>query len=454
MNDVLDKNGVSELTSLVKTYIDEQDNTIKETKQDVLTAGQNITIENNVISADIEDIEPFTTQEMEDICDDIFYPALPAPTNVTASGTDISFDDVQGATSYVVYANGNEIGEVPALQEEYFLTFSSPNSFTLNVGDNTKHWDGALEYSTDKNTWSEWDGTTYLTSGSNNELYLRGIGNTIITGVDAVRWVLNGNDISCDGNIENLLDYQTVLNGQHPVMGDYCYQSMFNGCTSLITAPELPATTLIDSCYNYMFAGCTSLITAPQLPAMTLATWCYGYMFNGCTSLTQAPELLAATLAVGCYQNMFNDCTSLTTAPALPATTLADSCYYSMFNGCKSLTTAPELPATTLARACYQNMFPGCTSLTTAPELPATTLADYCYQSMFYGCTSLYVSDTQTPDAQYEWRIPTNSVITGTTYSQASMFTNCPGTRSSDDLAGEVGQQYIYYTQNPPIGNN
>ena len=34
---------------------------------------------------------------------------------------------------------------------------------------------------------------------------------------------------------------------------------MFYGCTSLTTAPELPATTLADSCYGYMFYDCTSL---------------------------------------------------------------------------------------------------------------------------------------------------------------------------------------------------
>lgn len=34
---------------------------------------------------------------------------------------------------------------------------------------------------------------------------------------------------------------------------------MFWGCTSLITAPELPATTLVNSCYTDMFNGCTSL---------------------------------------------------------------------------------------------------------------------------------------------------------------------------------------------------
>lgn len=60
---------------------------------------------------------------------------------------------------------------------------------------------------------------------------------------------------------------------------------MFEGCTSLTTAPALPAETLADSCYTYMFNGCTSLTTAPVLPATTLAYRCYAYMFNGCSSL-------------------------------------------------------------------------------------------------------------------------------------------------------------------------
>lgn len=30
-----------------------------------------------------------------------------------------------------------------------YLTFSSPNSFTIGVIDNTKYWNGTLEYSID-----------------------------------------------------------------------------------------------------------------------------------------------------------------------------------------------------------------------------------------------------------------------------------------------------------------
>lgn len=169
-----------------------------------------------------------------------------------------------------------------------YLTFSSPSSFTLNIGDNTKYWDGTLEYSTDTNTWSVWDGTTTL-SADDGKLYMRGTGNTNITGDGAWssqrRWVLTGSDISCIGNIENLLDYPTVANGEHPTMAAYCYRGMFFNCESLTATPELPATTLAYGCYSSMFSGCTSLTAVPELPATTLAEGCYLGMFSGCTSL-------------------------------------------------------------------------------------------------------------------------------------------------------------------------
>lgn len=38
-----------------------------------------------------------------------------------------------------------------------------------------------------------------------------------------------------------------------------CYSSMFSGCTSLTTAPELPATTLASGCYYGMFYNCRNL---------------------------------------------------------------------------------------------------------------------------------------------------------------------------------------------------
>ena len=268
-----------------------------------------------------------------------------------------------------------------------YLTFSSPNSFTLAVNDATKHWDGTLEYSTDTSTWSTWDGTTTLSSatiGSDNVLYLRGTGNTVITGTNTnYKWVLTGSNIACIGNIENLLDYATVESGVHPTMASNCYRYMFHNCTSLTQAPALPATTLTAYCYSNMFYNCKALTQAPALPATTLVDYCYSFMFDGCTSLTQAPALPATTLTNYCYQYMFYNCTRLTQAPALPATTLAKYCYQYMFRGCTSLIQASALPATTLAKGCYRSMFNQCTNLTQAPSLPATTLTIDCYKFMF-----------------------------------------------------------------------
>ena len=380
-----------------------------------------------------------------------------------------------------------------------YLTFKSPSSFTLKVNDTTKHWNGTLEYSTDTSTWSTWNGTTTLssaTSGSDNVLYLRGTGNTVITGNHPnYRWVLTGSDISCIGNIENLLDYATVESGSHPTMATYCYANMFGynssltkapdlpatklanncyywmfrGCTSLAKAPDLPATTLADSCYNGMFGeckgltqapelpattmvyscydgmfyNCTSLTKAPALPATTLANYCYSGMFDYCSSLTQAPALPATTLASNCYYLMFQRCTSLTKAPDLPATTLADSCYDGMFASCTKLTKAPALPATKLANGCYLFMFNGCTGLTQAPALPATTLAEGCYRWMFYKCTRLKLSSTQTGEYTVAYRIPTTGTGTTATNALQDMFYKTGGT-----FTGTPNINTTYYLSN------
>ena len=328
-----------------------------------------------------------------------------------------------------------------------YLTFSSPSSFTLAVNDATKHWDGTLEYSTNTSAWSTWDGTTTLssaTSGSDNVLYLRGIGNTKIMGnKNSYKWVLTGSNIACTGNIENLLDYETVKSGGHPTMANYCYAYMFSGCTGLTQAPALPATTLANFCYEYMFSGCTSLTQAPALPATTLAGYCYAYMFRGCTGLTQAPALPATTMISYCYSNMFYGCTGLTQAPALPATTVALCCYRWMFCSCTSLTQAPALPATTVADSCYEYMFQDCTSLTQVPALPATTLKDSCYYDMFDGCTSLKLSSTQTGEYTQEYRIPSSGTGNTATNALVEMFTGTGGT-----FTGSPAINTTYYLSN------
>lgn len=237
-----------------------------------------------------------------------------------------------------------------------------------------------------------------------------------------------------------------------------CYGYMFGKCTSLTKAPNLPATTLESSCYGDMFKGCTALIEAPKLPATKMASYCYISMFEGCSSLKEAPELPAKEVAEYCcfnmffgcsalvkapkilpstkmeklcYGDMFEQCTSLTEAPELPAKELAEECYTSMFKDCSALKEAPKLPATTLAKGCYSYMFIRCNSLKKTPELPATTLAEGCYKTMFDGCENLETAATL--------------AATDATVNEAylAMFNACPKLNHVEMLATKVSDSCL-----------
>ena len=56
-----------------------------------------------------------------------------------------------------------------------------------------------------------------------------------------------------------------------------------------------------------MFRG-TSIVDAPEFPATTLAASCYLGMFRGCKLIERCNFLPAATLKSGCYTSLFNTC--------------------------------------------------------------------------------------------------------------------------------------------------
>ena len=172
------------------------------------------------------------------------------------------------------------------------LEFSSANPFSISAKHN---WDGKLEY-TNGSGWQTWDGSE-ITSGENGSdhcIYLRGIGNSKITGVDSTvaKWNIFGTNIACNGDIDSLLDYSSVKNGNRPAMADYCYSYMFYGCTSLTAAPSLPATTLASSCYSGMFQDCKKI----KVSSVSSGTYTKGY---------RIPKTGAGTMATRALRNMF-----------------------------------------------------------------------------------------------------------------------------------------------------
>ena len=267
------------------------------------------------------------------------------------------------------------------------LAFISSGESSVRLAQVGTPYEISLEYSTDETHWKPYTiGETITLADSTFLLFRNGEHKNRKFSKDDENYYhfeISG-PISARGNIMSLLnrDFSTPLTF-------YGFFALFEGCTSLLSAPELPATTMEKGCYSQMFAGCTALKSAPELPANVLANNCYGWMFKGCSALASAPELPATKMEAYCYNGMFANCTKLTSAPDLHAKRLESNCYNCMFEGCTSLTSAPELPATYLVRECYHSMFNGCTSLTSAPILPATTLDWGCYSEMFQGCTSL-----------------------------------------------------------------
>ena len=272
-----------------------------------------------------------------------------------------------------------------------YITFKAKEEQKFKMTTTDDYTISGLQYSVNNGKWENVVVDKEVTfGGTNGNLRLRGTNhNGTADGFDwysTITFTDPTVDVACIGDIRTLLDWR-IYNIVETNNAMFC--SLFNGCSVLTSAPELPATKLAEDCYYQMFSGCTNLTAAPELPATTLENSCYRDMFRSCTKLTSAPELPATTLANYCYYGMFEKCTNLTSAPELPANTLKLNCYNNMFYGCTNLASAPELPATILANYCYFGMFEKCTNLTSAPELPATVLAEACYGSMFSDCTKL-----------------------------------------------------------------
>lgn len=250
--------------------------------------------------------------------------------DVSIFGVTGSYEASGGDTGLTVVQTGDTITfEVvsPASESANYVKFSSPNSFTLGVSNSgTLSHNGTVEYSTDNSTWNSWDCSSTIASasdGTTHNVYLRGTNNTYFKAQEYSvgsgsygynGFIFSGSNISVSGQMEALLDYQTVANGGHPTMSNsYAHEYLFSDCSNLVDASGLilGAETLTTYCYDYMFSGCSSLTTPPELPATTLASYCYRCMFYDCTSLTTLPKLNATTLATGCYLSMFSTCSNI-----------------------------------------------------------------------------------------------------------------------------------------------
>ena len=255
--------------------------------------------------------------------------------------------------------------------EEYipYVTFTAKDPQTFKMIEYEGYKISGLEYSVNNGDWTTLEAGTGVTfGGSNGNLRLRGTnlnGTSVPSQYSTITFTNSNVPVACIGDIRTLLDWNNyaTVNTENAM-----FIKLFENCSVLTSAPELPATSLANNCYYGMFSMCTNLKTAPKLPAPTLATCCYYSMFSGCRNLKSAPELPAEVLANQCYDGMFSMCTNLKTAPKLPAKASKWLCYAGMFSGCTNLKSA-ELSIEFLRRGCCSSMFNNCTNLSSVTML-------------------------------------------------------------------------------------
>ena len=183
-------------------------------------------------------------------------------------------------------ANSINITTGPKLDEPLCFTAKEANSTVGMEVASEAAPEVSLEYSTDGNTWSPFvvGTTTVELANIEDKMYVRATsaGNTGMGcySRDYSRFIYNRfvmtGKISASGNVDTLLN----KNG-NATLTFACYYGLFEYCTSLTSAPELPATTLADYCYNSMFKGCTSLTAAPTIKTYTSGlTDCFSQMLN------------------------------------------------------------------------------------------------------------------------------------------------------------------------------
>ena len=153
------------------------------------------------------------------------------------------------------------IGSV-AVGSDFVFQKVTPNPlcFTANTANSTIRLDKvgspnaiSLQTSTDGTTWTDYGwtsntGDTLTLTNIGDKVYVRAKNeNTTIgsSSSDYYNFVGTGS-FGASGNIQSLLKSDSSRSD----VPTYCYRNLFQGCTSLTSAPELPATTLGDRCYQ------------------------------------------------------------------------------------------------------------------------------------------------------------------------------------------------------------
>lgn len=195
-------------------------------------------------------------------------------------------------TPHAVYCWETNLVDIsaPVFNEKQYLAFKAVDGdATLTITNNG----GAtpqLYWSYDQVEWTDWtaDGYNEIAIYDGKKVYLKGNNEQMGYSTSKYSKFSGTGKYEVSGSISSLLNGDDIF-GNLTLSKAYTFNHLFNNNKQIISAKDLilPYTTLTLACYESMFQGCTSLATAPaELPATTLANNCYSRMFQSCPSLT------------------------------------------------------------------------------------------------------------------------------------------------------------------------
>ena len=137
----------------------------------------------------------------------------------------------------------------------------------------------------------------------------------------SIKWENNSGVFLCDDvyahRWHNCTRLKTTQNISDILMGvgNGSCESMYEGCTSLVTAPIIRCKRFIGSYAFYRtFYGCTSLVNAPSISAYRMGSYCFMRMFYNCTKLEKRATITINNTGnhpQNMYDDMYTGCTSL-----------------------------------------------------------------------------------------------------------------------------------------------
>lgn len=211
-----------------------------------------------------------------------------------------------------------------------------------------------LEYSTDGETWHEWENTynpesmfgpAYVfdiitLSNVGDRIYLRGNNPAGLGSSEYVFSVffLTGK-LNSGGLLTSLLD-KTLETTNIP---DFCFSDLFAGEVSPNVLQSFPDTSNIETIGNYGMVGCFGGISSATPPDFSnvIEVGAYGlaFAFFSCINLTKAADMpLLQKVGENGLNEMYRNCISLVTAGNLGTNMqLGENCLRSMYVSCNAI---------------------------------------------------------------------------------------------------------------------